>query len=198
LLYGPEGREFYKIMPHISLPAGLPGMLSLGVYRPDIYAHLGALADVVLRQPSPGLSCADRELIAAYVSSLNDCAYCRGVHGCISAAHAGSNGASLVENVCANHDSSQVSPKLKILLSIAGMVRESGKAVTAELVAQAKEEGATDMDIHDTVLIASMFSMFNRYVDGLATRMPENPEEEFKRAGEMIKEKGYFARVKTS
>ena len=48
------------------------------------------------------------------------------------------------------------------------------KKVTAEQVAVAKSQGATDKEIHDTVLIAAAFCMFNRYVDGLATWAPEN------------------------
>ncbi len=65
--------------------------------------------------------------------------------------------------------------KLKALLAIASAVRDSGRAVTAEQVAEARAAGATDPEIHDTVLIAAAFCMFNRYVDGLATTAPDDP-----------------------
>jgi Carboxymuconolactone decarboxylase family len=68
-----------------------------------------------------------------------------------------------------------VSAKLKALLAIAAAVARSGRAVTAGHVAQAREAGATDVEIHDTVLIAATFCMFNRYVDGLATAAPDDP-----------------------
>jgi alkylhydroperoxidase family enzyme len=68
-----------------------------------------------------------------------------------------------------------VSAKLKTLLVIAAAVRHSGRGVTAELVATARAAGATDLEIHDTVLIAAVFCMFNRYVDGLATAAPDDP-----------------------
>jgi alkylhydroperoxidase/carboxymuconolactone decarboxylase family protein YurZ len=68
-----------------------------------------------------------------------------------------------------------VSAKLKALLTIAAAVARSGRAVTTEHVAQARTAGATDLEIHDTVLIAATFCMFNRYVDGLGTTAPDNP-----------------------
>jgi alkylhydroperoxidase family enzyme len=61
------------------------------------------------------------------------------------------------------------------LLAIAAAVQQSGLNVTADQVAEARAAGASDLEIHDTVLIAAMFSMFNRYVDGLATAVPSDP-----------------------
>ena len=72
-------------------------------------------------------------------------------------------------------ESAAISPKLKALLAIAVKVQESGKRVQPEDVARARAEGASDVEIHDTVLIAAAFCMFNRYVDGLATWAPTDP-----------------------
>ncbi|HEY7307556.1 MAG TPA: hypothetical protein VH601_25760 [Bryobacteraceae bacterium] len=69
-----------------------------------------------------------------------------------------------------------ISGKLKALLAIAGKVQKSGKRVTSEDIEAARREGTTDIEIHDTVLIAAAFCMYNRYVDGLATWAPDDPE----------------------
>jgi alkylhydroperoxidase/carboxymuconolactone decarboxylase family protein YurZ len=82
----------------------------------------------------------------------------------------------LVQQIKCHPSTAPISPKLKALLNIAGHVRQSGKQVTAEDIAQARRQGATDFEIHDTVLIAANFCMMNRYVDGLATRTPEDPD----------------------
>jgi hypothetical protein len=81
----------------------------------------------------------------------------------------------LVEQVCGDAGNAPVSAKLAALLEIASAVQQSGLQVSEKHVDQAREAGATDMEIHDTVLIAAVFCMFNRYVDGLATVAPEDP-----------------------
>ncbi len=85
-----------------------------------------------------------------------------------------------------------ISDKLKALLTIAGKTAESGKAVTAEDVARARAHGATDIEIHDTVLIAAVFCMCNRYVDGLATWAPDDPDFYRQRAA-LVAQNGYAA-----
>jgi alkylhydroperoxidase family enzyme len=79
--------------------------------------------------------------------------------------------------VLADLDTAPVSGKLRALLRIAGLVQQGGKQVSADDVAKARAEGATDVEIHDTVLIAAMFCMFNRWVDGLATPAPDDPAQ---------------------
>ncbi|MEO8660670.1 MAG: carboxymuconolactone decarboxylase, partial [Bryobacteraceae bacterium] len=73
---------------------------------------------------------------------------------------------------------------------IAGLVQKGGKHVRAEDIEAARQEGATDLEIHDTVLIAASFCMFNRYVDGLATWAPTDPDVYRQRAGRLA-EMGY-------
>ena len=90
----------------------------------------------------------------------------------------------------ANFSTAGVSPKLKELLAIAGKVQQGGKYVTSADVAAARAEGASDLEIHDTVLIAAMFCMFNRYVDGLATWQPEDPAE-YREMGKLMAHSGY-------
>jgi uncharacterized peroxidase-related enzyme len=160
-------------MPHIALNSAEPGIRGLLRYRPETARPLSELTEVLLRGPST-LTRGERELIAAYVSALNDCRYCSSSHSACAAAQL-PGGMALVEQVRADPGTAPVPAKLKALLAIASAVRESGRAVTGEQVAQASAAGATDAEIHDTVLIAAVFCMFNRYVDGLATTAPGDP-----------------------
>jgi uncharacterized peroxidase-related enzyme len=177
-------------MPHIDLDSAEPGIRGLLRYRPETGRLLSELAEVLLRGPST-LARGERELIAAYVSALNDCRYCSSTHGACAAAQL-PDGMALVEQVRANPDSAPVSAKLKALLAIAAAVQRSGHAVTEALVAEARKAGATDLEIHDTVLIAAAFCMLNRYVDGLATIAPDDPALYAAGAERLVKH-GYLA-----
>lgn len=160
-------------MPHIALPTDLPGISSAMAFRPETAVHLRALAETLLRAPN-SLTSAEREAIAAFVSLRNECNFCYMSHRAASAHHTrGDYG--FVDTVTRDEGEAHVSPRLKALLTIAGKVQQGGKQVTAEDVARARAEGATDIEIHDTVLIAAAFCMYNRYVDGLATWTPTDP-----------------------
>jgi uncharacterized peroxidase-related enzyme len=160
-------------MPHIDLNSAEPGIRGLLRYRPETGRPLSEMVEVLLRGPST-LTRGERELIAAYVSALNDCVYCSSAHSACAAAQL-PGGMSVVEQVRADLVSAPVSEKLKALLDIAAAVRHTGHAVTEELVTAARHVTATDREIHDTVLIAAAFCMLNRYVDGLATLAPDDP-----------------------
>ena len=161
-------------MAHIQLPEDLPGIRGPMVFRPETAEPLTQLADILLRGPG-SLSPGERELIATFVSSRNDCFFCQTVHGAVAAYHLGNN-EQLVLDVKRDPQQAAVSDKMKALLAVAGKVQRGGKEVTAEDIARARECGASDMEIHDTVLIAAAFCMFNRYVDGLGTWAPADPE----------------------
>jgi uncharacterized peroxidase-related enzyme len=160
-------------VPHIELPEGLPGITAALAYRPETARPLLALAELLLRGPST-LTSGEREMIAAFVSTRNDCYFCQTSHRAAAAHHLDGD-YELVDAVRFNYESAPVSAKLKALLAIAGKVQLGGKNVTSGDVAQARAEGATDIEIHDTVLIAAAFCMYNRYVDGLATFAPTDP-----------------------
>jgi len=177
-------------MPHISLPEGLPGIRGPMAFRPETAKPLNELVDVLLRGPHT-LSPGERELIATFVSARNDCRYCQTIHGAIAAHHL-SGDEQLVIDVKRDAQQSAVSDKLKALLAIAGKVAESGKRVSDADIERARQQGATDLEIHDTVLIAAAFCMFNRYVDGLATWAPDDPDFYRQRAA-LVAEHGYAA-----
>src|SRR5208283_886414 len=119
----------------------------------------------------------------------NDCYYCQHSHGAAAAEHLGGN-YELIDQIKRDFISAPVSDKLKALLAIAGKVQKGGKNVTAEDVERAKKQGASDKEIHDTVLIAAAFCMFNRYVDGLATWQPRE-REAYREMGEQLAHQGY-------
>jgi uncharacterized peroxidase-related enzyme len=171
-------------MPHIPIPNDLPGIRGLMAFRPETAKVLNELVDVLLRQPS-SLQAGERELIATYVSAGNDCFYCQTIHGAIAACHFGGD-EDLVAQVKRDYTQAPISEKLKALLGIADKARAGGKNVTIQLVEQARQQGATDLEIHDTVLIAAAFCMFNRYVDGLATVASQDPNFYRERAAKIV------------
>jgi uncharacterized peroxidase-related enzyme len=175
-------------MAHIQLPEGLPGILGPLTFSPDTAQPLLQLAEVLLRGPNT-LTSGEREMIAAHVSYRNECNFCQLSHSAAAAAHLDGN-YDLVECVKADPEAAEVSGKLKSLLNIAGKVQKSGKLVTPEDVARARANGATDKEIHDTVLIAAAFCMYNRYVDGLATPQPLG-REAYREMGERMAHQGY-------
>jgi uncharacterized peroxidase-related enzyme len=177
-------------MPHISLPEGLPGILGPMVFRPETAKPLNELAEVLLRGSST-LSPGERELIATFVSSQNDCFFCQTIHGAVAAYHLGGN-EQLVLDVKQDAEGAAVSDKLKALFAIAGKVQRGGKNVLAEDIERARRHGATDLEIHDTVLIAAAFCMYNRYVDGLATWAPPADAERYRQQGARLAEQGYI------
>lgn len=181
-------------MPHIALPEGLPGIRGAMAFRPETAKPLNELVEVLLRGPNT-LTPADRELIATYVSSLNDCYYCQTIHGAIAAAHLDGD-EDLVRRVKADFQHADISDKLKALLIIAGKVQRGGKNVTSDDVAYARSFGATDLEIHDTVLIAAAFCMYNRYVDGLGTTQPRD-EALYRERGKQVAREGYVAVSRT-
>jgi uncharacterized peroxidase-related enzyme len=177
-------------VPHITLPEGLPGIRGPMAFRPETAGPLNDIVDVLLRGPHT-LTPGERELIATYVSSQNDCEYCQTIHGAVAAHHLGGD-EDLVSLVKRDPLQAAVSEKLKALLVIAGKTAQGGRHVTAADVERARGLGATDLEIHDTVLIAAVFCMCNRYVDGLATWAPADPAFYRARAA-MLAEQGYAA-----
>ena len=149
----------------------MPGIRGPMIYRPETGTILNELAEVLLHDENNALSRGDREMIGAYVSSENDCFFCQHVHGAM-AQHYYKCDTPFIDQVKKDFQSADISEKLKSLLTIAGSVQKGGKHVTREQIDNAKSLGATDREIHDTVLIAAAFCMFNRYVDGLNTWAP--------------------------
>lgn len=178
-------------MAHIQLNNDAPGIRSLVLYRPDTGKPLYELAQALLRAGSPDstLTDAERELVAAYVSGLNCTSFCRNSHAAASR-HLYGQERDLVDQVLADPETAEISDKLRALLAIARQVADDARAVSETQTGRARTEGATDGDIHDTVLIAASFCMYNRYVDGLATLTPTEPDA-YEAMGERMGTLGY-------
>jgi uncharacterized peroxidase-related enzyme len=178
-------------MPHIRLPEGLPGITSGFAFRPETAKPMRELAEVLLRGPN-SLTSGEREMIAAFVSSRNDCHFCQASHSAAAAHHLGGS-YTTVDAVKRDYQTAPVSAKLKALLAIVARVQQGGTHVTTGDVERARAEGATDIEIHDAVLIAAAFCMFNRYVDGLATLTPTDSAA-YDEMGRRMAEQGYVQR----
>jgi uncharacterized peroxidase-related enzyme len=176
-------------MAHIQLPEGLPGIVGPLTFSPETAKPLLKLAEVLLRGPST-LTPAEREMIATYVSTRNDCSFCQLSHGAAAAEHLGGD-YDLIDRIKLNFETAAISGKLKALLAIAGLIQKGGKHVGVDDIARAREQGATDKEIHDTVLIAAAFCMYNRYVDGLATTQPCDPQA-YREMGQRLANEGYL------
>lgn len=175
-------------MPYITVPDQTPGIRGLFMFKPSTGAALSALAQQMLRGPS-SLTPGERETIAAFVSSRNDCEFCMRSHRAAAVAVIGE--ASGVDAVISDLDTAPTSDKMKALLTIAAKVQHSGLDVTEEDVAAARAAGAGDEDIHDAVLVAAAFCMYNRYVDGLRAITPSE-QEAYDEMGVRLAEVGYM------
>lgn len=178
-------------MAHIKLLNDqLPGIIGLLDYRKETGEPLSELAEVLLRGDST-LTSGEREIIASYVSHRNDCHFCHTSHGAAAAAHL-NKGPNFIDDIKLGFIGARISPKLRALLDIAGHIQQSGKKVTEADIQAARNEGATDREIHDTVLIAAAFCMYNRYVDGLGTWAPAE-NEAYMPMGEKLAKEGYLS-----
>ncbi len=174
-------------MPHIPLPPGTSGISGPLQAYPETGKHLLGLANALLRGPS-SLTPGERELIATYVSAGNSCFFCTQSHA--SAARELLPVTSQVDDVLERGSCAAPTPKLRALLEVADLVRVSGKSVSTKAVEAARAAGADDQAIHDTVLIAAAFCMYNRYVDGLATTTPDDPSL-YVQMGRRLAKNGY-------
>lgn len=160
-------------MPHITLEDHLPGITGLLEYRRDTAEPIRELTQTLLRGPST-LTTAEREMIATLVSHLNACRFCSTAHQAVTDLLLGE--CDTTAAIRTDIESAPISEKMKSLLQIAAQVQSGGYKVTPAVIDRAKGAGASDIEIHDTVLIAALFCLYNRYVDGLATVAPEKPE----------------------
>jgi uncharacterized peroxidase-related enzyme len=175
-------------MAHINLENDYPGIRGPMAFRPETASPLNQLAEVLLRGDNP-LSRGARELIATFVSAENDCFFCQQVHGGL-AQHYLACETDLIDSVKSDYHTAAIPEKMRALLSIASAVQKGGKEVTPAMIDAAKSSGAADIEIHDTVLIAAAFCMYNRYVDGLATWAPAERSYYIDRAKQRAEE-GY-------
>jgi AhpD family alkylhydroperoxidase len=180
-----------------SLPDA-PGIRAAIGLTPALGTHMLGLADVLLVDDYPGATIgrAEREMLAEAVSAGNDCFFCMDSHGAHAGAILEKGGATellpLLDAIKVG-DFDRFSPKMRSLIKIARTVGRAPRELTAEDVAAAQAEGATDGDVQLAVLIASAFCMYNRMVDGFRARTSADLDVYRPRAAQ-IAELGYSAR----
>lgn len=181
-------------MAHIQLPEGLLGIIGPMTAYPNSAKPLNLLAETLLCRGTDGFSKAERETVASYVSYLNDCIFCSESHGAVADVHWQRPG--MARKIWSNVEAAPISDRLKSYLKLAAKVQKSGRAVQGEDIDEVRKLGATDEDIHDVILIAAAFCLYNRYVDGLATMAPPRGDAAYVKIGEGLAASGYINAIK--
>ena len=138
----------------------------LDVFRafPGAARHLIMYHEVLMRGPSP-LSVGERELIAAYVSGLNACSYCHGIHSVTAQAFGVPE--QLIKDMVLDLDTASVDERLRPLLRfVRALTKLPTRVVQADIEA-IRSAGWGDDAIHDAVAVCALFNFMNRYVEGL-------------------------------
>ncbi len=175
---------------HIKVAPDVPGIIGPMLAYPETAKYLNGLAETLLRRESPTFSKTDRETIAGLVSYLNNCVFCSESHAEVANAHAGKKGHA--QTAWSKDNWNQFSPRMQALMKIAEKVQKDARTVQPNDVEAAKAAGATEADVHDTVLIAAAFCMYNRYVDGLGTFTPPRGDGSYVQMGQHLKNVGYM------
>jgi AhpD family alkylhydroperoxidase len=183
-------------MAHIQVPQGTFGILSLFAARPETAGALKQLADTVLRGKHSTLTVGERETLFAFASARNQCEFCLRSHASFAGRHV-KGGTPAIRDIIKYGDPDMIiaafgtnGSKMTSLLRLTQAVVRGGKEVMPEHILAAKRQDALDAEIHDTILIASMACMFNRYVDGLGTSLPTSPSA-YEEIASVINEYGY-------
>lgn len=180
-------------MAHIKIASEAPGIIGPMKAYPETAKPLNELAELLLSRETPTFSMAERETVANYVSYLNNCQFCSESHAAVADYHWKKQG--LSKQVWENFEKAPISDRLKMQLRIAAKVQKDARTVERADIDAAIKLGATEKDIHDTVLIAAAFCMFNRYVDGLNTFAPPRGDQSYQQIGKMLAEVGYIKAV---
>ncbi len=134
---------------------------------PATAAPLLAFHELVMRAPS-AFSPGERELIAAYVSGVNGCDYCHGVHTVTAEAFGVPEG--LLGAALTDLESSAVDERMKPVLAYVGKLTRTPSRITEADAETVFEAGWDERALHDAVLVCSLFNFMNRMVEGLGIR----------------------------
>ena len=161
------------------------GLLQVFQAFPEATRPLLSYHEVLMRGESP-LSAAERELIAAYVSSLNNCNYCRAVHSQTAVA-LGMSG-EVLANVISNPQNTDIDPHMRPGLDFIRKLTLSPCEIAAEDVDAIFAAGWDERAVHDATAICGLFNLMNRLVNGLGI---EAPESYTKLAAQRLAQGGY-------
>ncbi|NET10572.1 MAG: carboxymuconolactone decarboxylase family protein, partial [Symploca sp. SIO2B6] len=125
----------------------------------------------------------------------NECEFCTQSHASVACSLFSSDDgsdASIVDEVVMKQNVSGLSEKMQGLVALALAVQKGGQFVDQSHIDRVRAASATDQEIHDTVLIAAAFCMFNRYVDGLGTSVPSD-KSMYDGMGQYLAHHGYVS-----
>jgi uncharacterized peroxidase-related enzyme len=172
-----------------SLPAETT-LLQVFRAHPEPAKHLLAFHETLLRGDSP-FTTGEREMIAAYVSGLNSCDYCHGIH--TVTAEAFGVPAGLLEAAVADLDSAPVSDKLKPVLAYVGKLTRTPSRMTEADAEAVFAAGWDDRALHDAIQVCALFNFMNRMVEGIGIKADAAYATE---SGERLAEVGYAGLAK--
>lgn len=170
------------------LPSLRAGASLLDVFRafPETSKPLIEFHEVLLRGPSPFTE-AERELIAAYVSGLNRCRYCHGVHTATAERLGVPQGA--VQKLVEGAETAEVSEKMKPILRYAQKLTDAPAGVTKADADAVFAAGWDETALYHTVAVTALFNFMNRLVEGLGIAL--DPAY-VKPAAERLADRGYL------
>ncbi|MEP1209494.1 MAG: peroxidase-related enzyme [Rhizobiaceae bacterium] len=176
-----------RIMPYMD---GL--QVDAKVHNALIYFNTGMerpllkLQQVVMRSPDSPLEVAERELLAAYVSALNKCKYCRGVHTACAEAFGVKKG--LVGELVDDLEKADIEERLKPIFRFARKLTLAQHEIGQDDVQAIYDAGWSERALYDAVCVCCTFNFMNRFTIGLG--LSDIPAE-FEREGQMLKQVGY-------
>jgi uncharacterized peroxidase-related enzyme len=182
----PEGEYASLIESLHKAGAPTPQIMHLFAFKHEMTQHLRRLTQAVMRGPSP-LTPAFRELIAAFVSTRNECRFCSGSHVAVAAKLYENR--PLVEAVVADYRGAPLQEPEKMLLAYLEKLTLAPSTTNAQDVRQLRGAGWSDEAIYDAVTVCAMFNFYNRWVEGSGVH--DMPREGYDASGERLARQGY-------
>jgi uncharacterized peroxidase-related enzyme len=183
--YGPGAKLLFAVIRLVSRQP-VPDAARLAFYRPDFYgARAKEFTHEAMRGPS-AWSVGDRELMAAYVSQANECAFCVGAH--TATARQAYQDASKVAAVLADLDSAPIEEPLRATLRMLSKLTREGK-VGGEDMRHVLSAGVSRQQVQDALAVCAAFNTTNRLADafGFEVLSPEG----FEAGAKYLLKRGY-------
>ncbi len=182
----PEGDYAGLLGTLRSAGAAIPQIMHLFAFKHEATQHLRKFTQAVMRGPSP-LTPALRELIAAFVSTLNRCNFCSKSHTAVAAMLFGD--ASLVDAVVHDYRTAPISEAERKLFAYIERLTLAPASAAAEDVADLRAAGWSDEAIYDAITVCALFNFYNRWVEG--SGVEDMSPEGYARSADRIAAAGY-------
>lgn len=174
--------------PSLGANATVPDILKMS---PEAGVALLEMHEAIMRAPS-ALTPGQRELIAAYVSGLNGCQYCHGVHAETAKAYEDIPRAA-VDRMLADLETAGFDDRIKPILRLARKLTQAPAEVSEADTRAVLEAGWGEKALHDAIMVVCCFNFMNRLLEGHGVH---GYEALFKERGPMLKKYGYLPLIK--